>query len=100
MRPDDSRLAVSHFRSAYNYIGLKLQIYEFETDCFSPRNMTMTVFTISILIAAMIVVFGALSLALLSVGMQEADDPSETRPEDLTGYEKRHVHRVDMRQIH
>jgi hypothetical protein len=86
--------------SAYNSIGLKVQMYEFETDCFSPRNMTMTVFTISIVVAAMIVVFGALSLALLSVGMQEADDPSETRPEDLTGYEKRHVHRADMRQIH
>lgn len=56
----------------------------------------MPVFTISTLVVAMIVVLGALFLALRNIGMQEANDPSETRPEDLTKYERRHVHRADV----
>jgi len=60
----------------------------------------MAVFTISFLILALLVVIGAFYLALLHIGLQEADDPSETRPEDLTKFEKRHVHRADLRQYH
>lgn len=37
-----------------------------------------------------------LSVSALCVSLQEADDPTETRPEDLSEFEKRHVHRTDI----
>ena len=59
--------------------------------------MVFNTFTICVVLAAFALVIGFLAWALLSTGLQEADDPSESRPEDLTNYEKRHTHRSDIR---
>ena len=57
----------------------------------------MTIFTLLALLVAAIVVIGSLYLALVHIGLQEANDPTETRPEDMSKYERRHVHRADGR---
>lgn len=54
---------------------------------------TMTLFA---MVAAVVVILGGLYWALMSVGLQEADDPHESDPEDLTEFEKRHTHRSDV----
>ena len=56
----------------------------------------MTAITLLVVIASGIVILGAVYMALLQIGLQEADDPEESHPEDLTEYEKRHVHRSDV----
>ena len=51
-----------------------------------------------ILIMAVVLLLGlgALYLVMLRIGLQEANDPAESRPEDLTVYEKHHVERPDV----
>ena len=56
----------------------------------------MTVVSVMIMIAALLVVFAALYFTLFRIGLQEAGDPTESRPEDLTEYEKQHVDRADV----
>lgn len=56
----------------------------------------MTVVSVLIMIAALFVIFAALYLTIFRIGLQEAGDPAESRPEDLTEYEKRHVDRPDV----
>ncbi|MCA9216686.1 MAG: hypothetical protein KDB27_26635 [Planctomycetales bacterium] len=60
----------------------------------------MVLNTISVLVAVFVValIAGVVFWGLLSTGVQEADDPTESRPEDLTEYEKRHTHRSDVRR--
>lgn len=50
-----------------------------------------------LLISFLIVMLAAvLSFLMLSVGLQEASDPAECPLEDLSAFEKRHVHRSDI----
>ncbi len=56
----------------------------------------MALFTFLALLVAATVVVGALYLALRNIGLQEADDPTESHPEELTKYERRHVQRPDV----
>ncbi len=58
--------------------------------------MVFNAITISLMLAAVALIIGAVYWALLSVGLQEADDPQESNPEDLTEFEKRHTHRTDV----
>lgn len=58
--------------------------------------MVFNTITISVLVVAVALVVGVVFWALLSTGLQEADDPTESRPQDLTQYEKRHTHRTDV----
>lgn len=52
---------------------------------------------IYLLITFLVVMLTAvLAFLIISVSLQEANDPSESRPEDLTEFEKRHVHRTDL----
>ena len=57
----------------------------------------MTLFTLMVLLVAAAVVLGALYFALRNIGLQEAEDPTESHPEELTNYEREHVHRADVR---
>ena len=43
-----------------------------------------------------LILFGLLFAGVLLVGLQEAGDPTESRPEDLSSFEKHHVRRSDM----
>lgn len=58
--------------------------------------MAMYALTLFLLVAAVALIVGALHWTLTSVGLQEADDPNESSPEDLTDYEKRHTERSDV----
>lgn len=58
--------------------------------------MVSNAFTFTLMFAAVALIIGAVYWALLSVGLQEADDPDESNPEDLTEFEKRHTHRSDI----
>jgi hypothetical protein len=49
--------------------------------------------------ASALVVFGALYFTLRDIGLQEANDPVESRPDDLTEYEKQHVDRPDVHDV-
>jgi hypothetical protein len=54
-------------------------------------------FRIVLIMAAVLLLgVGALYLLMLRIGLQEANDPAESRPEDLTDYEKHHVNRPDV----
>ena len=58
--------------------------------------MLLNAMILFLMLAAVVVIIGALYWALVSVGLQEADDPHESDPEDLTEFEKRHTHRSDV----
>ncbi len=58
--------------------------------------MAFTAFTTTVIIGSAALIIGALYWALLSVGLQEADDPHESDPDDLTEFEKQHTHRSDV----
>lgn len=58
---------------------------------FSTESLFVVVATFALVVSLMI-------LGLVSTGLQEADDPSESSPDDLTGFEKRHTHRTDIRR--
>ncbi|WP_164101287.1 hypothetical protein [Candidatus Laterigemmans baculatus] len=50
-----------------------------------------------LLLGFLIVMVAALiSFLVISVSLQEANDPVECPPEDLSEFEKRHVHRADI----
>ncbi len=52
--------------------------------------------TVLLLLAAFGMLVGILYWTLRSVGLQEAGDPQESDPEELTEFEKRHTHRSDV----
>jgi hypothetical protein len=58
--------------------------------------MLFNAMTVFVLVGALAVIIGALYWTLMSVGLQEADDPHESDPGDLTEFEKRHTHRPDV----
>jgi hypothetical protein len=58
--------------------------------------MVFDAFTLSLMLAAVALIIGAVYWAILSVGLQEAGDPDESDPEDLTEFEKRHTDRPDV----
>ena len=58
--------------------------------------MLLNAMIVFLMLAAVVVIIGALYWALVSVGLQEANDPHESDPEDLTEFEKRHTHRSDV----
>lgn len=43
-----------------------------------------------------LILLAGIAGVMVCVSLQEADDPSESRPEDLSEFEKRHVHRTDI----
>jgi hypothetical protein len=51
--------------------------------------------TFAILIFLGALITSVLIYALLLIGLSEAEDSSQCRPEDMSDYEKRHVHRKD-----
>ncbi len=58
--------------------------------------MVFNAITVSAMVAAAALIVGVLYWTLFSVGLQEADDPDESEPEDLTEFEKHHTHRPDV----
>jgi len=58
--------------------------------------MILNAMSVFVMVAAVAVIIGAVYWGLMSVGLQEADDPHESDPEDLTEFEKRHTHRSDI----
>lgn len=43
-----------------------------------------------------LILLAGIAGVMVCVSLQEADAPSESRPEDLSEFEKRHVHRTDI----
>lgn len=43
-----------------------------------------------------LMLLAAIAGITVCVSLQEANDPSESSPEDLSEFEKRHVHRSDI----
>lgn len=43
-----------------------------------------------------LILLAMISVSAICVSLQEAGDPSEARPEDLSEFEKRHVRRTDI----
>ncbi|NNE00347.1 MAG: hypothetical protein HKN47_23765 [Pirellulaceae bacterium] len=60
--------------------------------------MVLNPLVVSVVIAAALIIAISVFWGFLSTGLQEADDPSESRPEDLSAFEKRHTHRPDVRR--
>ena len=58
--------------------------------------MLLNILIVCALLATVVLIISLEAFGLLSTGLQEADDPSESRPEDLTEFEKRHTHRADV----
>lgn len=59
-------------------------------------EMVLNVISIAVMVGSILLVLAVVYWGLLSVGLQEADDPDNTRPEDMTEFEKRHTHRTDV----
>lgn len=45
---------------------------------------------------AVLMLMAVIAGITVCVSLQEANDPSESSPEDLSEFEKRHVHRPDV----
>jgi len=58
--------------------------------------MVFNTITVLMMVAVVVLVVGLVAWGLVSTGLQEADDPSESGPEDLTEFEKRHTNRSDV----
>ena len=55
--------------------------------------------TFGILILFGAIITSVLIYALMLIGLSEAEDPSQCRPEDMSDFEKRHVHRKEALPI-